>query len=231
MNKNDKILVVDCSIRGAAIGLYNVDDEVSRQVRRLAEWVAVDSLGSSRLLADEVERLLVANGVGWVDVRKVITGIGPGSFTGIKVGISFCQGLVMGMADRCRIQGVSILTLMAELEPNKLVLLKATKNQGYYSYCDGRGSANLGIVDMRQNEIFVDADGQPFAADGYPKITALPWPEGQSLTANCEDFDYPGRVTEILDLAANQCWLDSDSDVAPLYLRKSAPEEKLNDKS
>ena len=50
----------------------------------------------SQILASEVSQMLVTNGYKLPDVKHIFVTLGPGSFTGIRVGLSFAKGLHAG---------------------------------------------------------------------------------------------------------------------------------------
>jgi tRNA threonylcarbamoyladenosine biosynthesis protein TsaB len=62
-------------------------------------------------LPDAVEQLLDAAGVGWADLAVVSVAIGPGSFTGLRVGLSYAKAVAA--ARNIAITGVSSLDGLA----------------------------------------------------------------------------------------------------------------------
>jgi tRNA threonylcarbamoyl adenosine modification protein YeaZ len=82
-----------------------------------------------------LERVLAEAKVDKRDIERVAVGIGPGSFTGLRVGIAFAQGIALGLGVPC--VGVGSLAAMAAAVD----------------------AANLGtrvaLLDARRNEVFV----------------------------------------------------------------------------
>ena len=53
---------------------------------------------SSEMLPVRVSRLLADHGVSAADLSALVVTLGPGSFTGVRVALAFCKGLVAGLA-------------------------------------------------------------------------------------------------------------------------------------
>jgi tRNA threonylcarbamoyladenosine biosynthesis protein TsaB len=58
-----------------------------------------------------VEEVLDAAGAGWDDIERIAVGVGPGSFTGLRLGIATARGL--GQARNLPLVGVSSLLALA----------------------------------------------------------------------------------------------------------------------
>jgi tRNA threonylcarbamoyladenosine biosynthesis protein TsaB len=65
----------------------------------------------SQELLPEVERLLEASDTTWDDVESIAIGIGPGTFTGLRIGVATARGL--GQALRLDLRPVSSLEVLA----------------------------------------------------------------------------------------------------------------------
>ena len=96
---------------------------------------------ASRLLG-LVEQVLAEAGGGWGAVDRIAVGIGPGTFTGLRIGVATAQGLARAQ-DRPL---VSILTL------DSLALAAAAQEAG-------DGPLPLAVIDARRGEAFVGGPG------------------------------------------------------------------------
>ncbi len=76
----------------------------------------------SRSLLDMLNRLLAANSAGLNDITGLGVAVGPGSFTGIRIGIATLQGLAL--SKRLPVYGVSTLEAMARSAVKRDVNLK-----------------------------------------------------------------------------------------------------------
>ncbi|MGO4489789.1 tRNA (adenosine(37)-N6)-threonylcarbamoyltransferase complex dimerization subunit type 1 TsaB [Microbacterium sp. 2RAF4] len=88
------ILAVDTSL-GTAVALIDADGE------RRAEAAAVDPLGHAEVIGDLLVRVLSEAGgasgeAGDTEITHVITGMGPGPFTGLRIGIAAARAFALG---------------------------------------------------------------------------------------------------------------------------------------
>ena len=97
--------------------------------------------GHAQKLLSLIHAVLDASQAGWSDVDRIAVGVGPGTFTGLRIGIATAQALAQ--ATGIELVGVSTL---ASLE------LAARGVHG-----DGR--AILAVIDARRNEAFVSGAG------------------------------------------------------------------------
>jgi tRNA threonylcarbamoyladenosine biosynthesis protein TsaB len=86
-------------------------------------------------LLEEIERATAAAG-GWEAVSRIAVGIGPGSFTGLRVGVATAQGL--GFSRGLPVTGVCTLD----------ALQRGLGERG------GEGRGRLAVIDARRGEVF-----------------------------------------------------------------------------
>ncbi len=98
------ILAFESSARPASAALV-------RDGRLLAQSMQVSALTHSRTLLPMAEDLLKDSSVRLEDVDVIAVAHGPGSFTGIRIGVSMVKGLCWGAEKPCI--GVSTLEAMA----------------------------------------------------------------------------------------------------------------------
>ena len=73
----------------AEIGLYEDDRQVAYET-----WEAHRELG--RTIHTKLHELLVSNGKDWKDVQGIVGFRGPGSFTGLRIGLTVVNALALG---------------------------------------------------------------------------------------------------------------------------------------
>ena len=116
--------------------------------RCLAEFSLQTGETHSRRLLAGVDWLLKETGIGWPHVDAVAVSLGPGSFTGLRIGLATAKGLVM--AGGGKLIGVATLDgLAAQLFAADGILicpvLDARKKEVYYGFyrCDSQGIPKL----------------------------------------------------------------------------------------
>ncbi len=110
---------------------------------------------TSRLLALAVEVLMDA-GCGWEDVTRIAVGVGPGTFTGLRIGVSTARALAA--ARDLPLVGVSTLRSLAH---------------GAAPTAAGEGRAVLAVLDARRGEVFAAGWSPGTVADpGSPALLA-----------------------------------------------------------
>jgi tRNA threonylcarbamoyladenosine biosynthesis protein TsaB len=102
---------------------------------------------AARLLG-AAEEALAAAGVGWDDVTRLAVGVGPGSFTGLRIGIATARGLAQ--ARNIPVTGVSTLEALARGAEAPLVLavLDARRGEAFAAawLTLNQGSGGRGLI-------------------------------------------------------------------------------------
>lgn len=84
---------------------------VTRAGELLAEWSAFVRASHGETLLPHVERALSLAGVQLADIGLFAVGIGPGSFTGVRIGVATAKGLAL--AEQKPLVGVTSLRVLA----------------------------------------------------------------------------------------------------------------------
>jgi tRNA threonylcarbamoyladenosine biosynthesis protein TsaB len=95
--------------------------------------------GHSRELLPAVEELMERAGVGWSDVSGVAVGVGPGTFTGLRIGVATARALAT--AAHVPVHPVSSLAALA-------AGIEATQAES------GDAPLALPLIDARRGEVF-----------------------------------------------------------------------------
>lgn len=88
-----------------------------------------DRPGHASRLLGLLERVLAEGGTGWEDVARLAVGIGPGGFTGLRIGVATARGLAQ--AHGLPIAGVGSLHALAARRPDVAAVLDARRGEVY----------------------------------------------------------------------------------------------------
>ena len=94
-------LIVDTSRKGIAMALCA--DSMYEEM--------VDPSAKGEILSASLDNLLAQGGATLDDVKRVMVTVGPGSFSGLRTGVAFCQGLCF--SGKRNLYGVTTLQALA----------------------------------------------------------------------------------------------------------------------
>jgi tRNA threonylcarbamoyladenosine biosynthesis protein TsaB len=95
--------------------------------------ISVDDMatGHAEIIFDRIAALLGRNGLGYPDLERVVTTTGPGSFTGLRIGLSAARGI--GLARSIPVVGASSLVALSLTAIGPVtVLLDARRGEAYF---------------------------------------------------------------------------------------------------
>lgn len=194
------ILALDAATSTVVVGLASLDGRVLSE-RRLPG-------ARGDVIPAAVAELAGQIGCRLSDVTEIVCGVGPGSFTGIRIALAFAHGTAFGR--NLPLVGVSSLEAVAAhadlAGQHPLVLLDALRGEVYVR----DGNAPDRRTPLEENDALMQ--GRVVVAEGRPDFLAR-LPDGfRPLAAH---VSAQGLVA-----------LRSDGrDPLPNYLRASAPEE------
>lgn len=131
-----RILALDCAIESCSVALWH-DGAV------LAGRRHDRPRGHAEVLVPLIQETLAEAGVDWPDLDRLAVTVGPGSFTGLRIGLATARGLAL--ASGRPLVGVTTLAALAH----------------------GHGAC-VAVLEARRGELF----WQPFGADGRPLAAA-----------------------------------------------------------
>ena len=131
------ILGIDTSSKNCSIALWH-----GEQLLGSFDQVSEDFL-HAEILHQEIEKLLKSSGVQFSDLRSVVVGSGPGSYTGLRIGVSAAKGLAMAL--NIPLFAVSGLQMMlsqntSDFQGSVLVVMDARRNEVYGAWRNSDGS-------------------------------------------------------------------------------------------
>lgn len=170
------MLAVDTSTsRGVlALGLLGGSEDVI--------WAGsyVGGTGHAEMLLTQVDGALSAAGVARGEIAAVAVGVGPGSFSGVRVAVSFAKGLAL--TRELRLVAASSLRVMAAAvsgPETRVALLDARRGEVYAAAYDAVGRE---VAPARHLRVGAETDawllslGAPLClvGDAVPLVTAPP---------------------------------------------------------
>jgi len=147
-----KILAVDTSTESCSVALIeSVSLSRDSEMKSLAELTIVSKITHSRHLMKMVDTVVRDSGIHIHDLDGFAVATGPGSFTGIRIGISTVKGLVL--ASGKPVVGISNLDALAypfSFSPYLIcTLMDARRGE---VYCCSFRSDEKGILKKERNE-------------------------------------------------------------------------------
>jgi tRNA threonylcarbamoyl adenosine modification protein YeaZ len=233
-------LIIDTSIRGAAVGI------LKRGGKELAfAEVSEDIKDSARQLPLMVQRGLDGLGATCSDVENLVVSQGPGSFTGIRVGLAYAYGFGLALAnsasikkvdkiDKMRVLGASSLLVLAEAiakreQHDVVVFLPATKTSGYAAIVQF-GASRMLPVDLTSASFSEGFPENWMVLGEWPQLATASQVLGGRVIVVTDTKDASKTVlTCLANLVIDGRNVNWSKEIPKaIYLRKSSVEEKFD---
>ncbi|MDX9975042.1 MAG: tRNA (adenosine(37)-N6)-threonylcarbamoyltransferase complex dimerization subunit type 1 TsaB [FCB group bacterium] len=207
---------------------------LSRSGQILAETVVLSGRKHSERLLETVDWVLSEGGMGLGQVDTLAVSVGPGSFTGLRVGIATWKGLAL--AQGLPLAGVPTLDAMTGLgvftEGVVCPLLDARMHEVFGAVYAYRGGIRTKLTPDRVCSIddFLNdvPDTAVFLGDGatlYADAIRKRFPQAFFAPGHCAVPRASAVAWEAFQRLEEGASTDAAA-VVPIYLRKSQPEEK-----
>lgn len=128
-----RVLAFDTATAATTVGLRDVEAGIELEVRE--DPVPGGRPGHARQVLDLIREVLTVTATGWKQIDRIAVGRGPGTFTGMRIGIATAQAL----AQSTGVPLVGVSTLAA--------LQLAASQSDFRSV--------LAVIDARRGEVFV----------------------------------------------------------------------------
>lgn len=110
------ILAIESAISGGSVSL--LDDG-----REIAHWIGTSNVSKAEELLVNIDELLTSNNIPRNEIGLIAVSAGPGSFTGIRIGIATALGLKAGLG--IEMSSASSLKAMAFVQPDNKNMIAA----------------------------------------------------------------------------------------------------------
>ena len=226
-----KILAFDGTAKAASVAV--ADDN-----RVLSCYTVDNGLTQSELLLPMAEDMLRALKLSFADIELMATSVGPGSFTGVRIGVSLIKGLAFGRNIPC--VGVSTLEALAEnlngLRGIILPCMDARRGQVYTATftCDGNELTRItedraiSLKDLANELREYDGKSIYLCGDGYSVAKKALSDEGISLSETPEllILENAASVAKVAKRKYDKGEAISDEALSPIYLRMPQAERE-----
>lgn len=159
---------------------------VLRDGATVAERVLDPEVGAGRRVAEEIHRLLTDVGISVRDLGEIVVGVGPGGFTGLRIGIATALGL--GQALSIPVRGVASLEALA-----LGILVHAPE-----------GAIVVPVIDAKRQEVFAAA----YRGDGAGGFATVVDPHATSaagLAERLDEFATPSQPVYLAGDGVHRC--------------------------
>jgi len=219
MNENsfDTILAVDTSTNSLRLALQFGGD-------RLVKWSGEVEKSHGQMLMKKIGELMESADVKASDLDGIVVCIGPGSFTGLRIGLAAVKGMVMALD--CPVVTVTSFEMAAQrlagAEQPVTVVVPLNRDEGIKGTVDGGrvDDATIGVV--RYDALLEAVGGGAVAGLGTDLATRFPGMPNEDFT---DRLNYD--AADLLHLGRAKLESGERVDIArlePLYLQKSQAE-------
>ena len=226
-----KILAFDSTAKSASAAVLENDSVI-------AVYTVDNGLTQSELLLPMAEDMLRALKLTFSDIELFAASVGPGSFTGVRIGVSLVKGLAFGRNIPC--SAVSTLEALAEnlsgIDGIIVPVMDARREQVYCALFDSKENelkrltpdaamaiSELGeaLKNFADRKIYLVGDGYDVAR---PKLFSLG--VGTEVTPLLLRLENAASVGKIAYEKYKRGETVSDLEIAPTYLRMPQAERE-----
>lgn len=127
------ILGIDTSTKLCSVALYSTEKGI------LGEMNIVVAKNHSNIILPLLDQLFHMTGKNIDQVERIAVGMGPGSFTGIRVGMAIAKGMAIGeKIEVVGVTGLEALAFACQKEGRIFSFIDARKGRVYYQVFDGK---------------------------------------------------------------------------------------------
>jgi tRNA threonylcarbamoyladenosine biosynthesis protein TsaB len=200
------ILAIESAVSGGSLSIVH-------KGRSLADWNGSSDVSRAEALLRAIDGTLSEAGIDRNAISRIAVSAGPGSFTGIRIGMSTALGLATGL--KIPIARVSVLKAMAASAVGEPIL--AAVPMGRSSVCVQPFLVDNGrILEKRQPETLSESDFSHQIQDWNGQIVVH-----QSLTTLTSDRDILDAGLDLAFLVGKYCEEHPNESERPLFISKS----------
>ena len=157
----------------------------------------------SELLVVEVNNLLEKHNVDRKEIDGVVVGIGPGSYTGVRIGLTVAK--TMAYATKCNLYACSSLYLLKTNKPT-ICLMNARSNRSYFAVYD-----NENVIE--HDQILTNEEVMNYI-NTHPDYAV----SGETLHLGLKSAEY-SIIDNLLGALSDSHKVDNVFKINPVYLK------------
>lgn len=200
------ILAFDTSMGHCSIGVFNKDTGRSHSKHEAMER------GHAEVLVPFIQDILAEAGMAFSDLDAMAVPLGPGAFTGLRIGLSTAQSL--GLALDIPVVGISSFDALARpLDISNFGILIETKRSDFYVRAPGLDAAAMEAAAITER---LGSQDIVWIGDGIARFQqTVSSPPGFTFQPGFERI----QPEILIDMARDRLPLSGPQSLAPLYLR------------
>jgi tRNA threonylcarbamoyladenosine biosynthesis protein TsaB len=183
-----RVLAIDTALAACSVAVFDSDAN-----RMLANQSLAMTRGHAEALMPLVERVMAEAGVAFTEIDRVAVTTGPGSFTGLRVGVAAARGIAMA-AEK---PAIGVTTLSAYAAPHQA--------EGQFPI--------IAAIDARHDHVYFQVFAPGGRALGEPRLAPL---REAAQAAAAAPARLVGSAAQTIASAL------SDSDAAPVSVESRA---------
>lgn len=191
-----KTLILDSATNKLYVSLV-IDETV------VYETYTSSEKGHAKTIMVEIENACKKGGIELINVDKVIVGIGPGSYTGVRMAVTVGK-MMATMAESIKLYSISTLVLMASGYDGKVL-----------STIDARRGNCFGMIYDMNSDSYIQNEAL------YERALL----ENNEFNYKVDENEYKVNPLKVISLAS---MVDEPRTLVPNYLRDTEAERNLN---
>lgn len=211
------ILAIDSSKKQAQISLFMGDKKFIHFME--------ENKSHSEFLLKEIEDFLSDNNLTIQNIDNLSVNVGPGSFTGVRIGISFVKAFSYALKQKCVVvNNFEIIDYCIENKDKSYYIVLGSNNEDfYYAYINDKKFSYGSINCEKLNEITTKSGEKVY----FQKAEVCQF-ENLKNTQSVEISD-DAFINLSINKVKNEEFLDI-AQISPLYIKKSQAEMGLQQK-
>ncbi len=216
------LLAIDTATRWASIALYNANGILAEE-----SWLSQNHHSVEVMPA--IAAMLARQGVAYADLTGVAVAQGPGSFTGLRIGMSLAKGLCLGLGIPPLAVPTLQVTAYAAGDPGTpiLAVLEAGRGRicvGSYYYEDG-WPVQEGELTLHESALWMPSLAEPVLVTGEvdsalaERLLALPEAANLAISSLADSLRRAGFLAELAWQRLQRGDSDDLDSLSPIYVQ------------